>query len=120
MAQLKDEPTCFTLIQAYEWFNARLFTGRLPGCLLTVDRRLHIGACFSVEPMRHARTGEPLYEISMNPKKFLCSPDRAILSYLAHEMVHYWQQIYGTPGQYKPGQRIVYISAEISDCVGSL
>ena len=56
---------------AYRFFNATLFANSLPDLLVTLQR--------------------------MNPDGFTGRSDELILSTLAREMVHVWQDTHGTP-----------------------
>jgi predicted SprT family Zn-dependent metalloprotease len=84
---------------AYEYFNKKLFGGRLPQCLITV--RPHRGAYgyFSFERFG-AADGAPrkLDEIALNIKHFQRGP-RATLATLAHEMKHLEQHHFGKPSR---------------------
>jgi len=85
-----------SLQQAYDHFNAALFAGQLPDCLITLQRKKGArgyfwGAIFT------ARAGAgQTDEIAMNPEMF-DRTDIEILSTLAHEMVHLWQHHFGKP-----------------------
>jgi len=85
-----------SLQQAYDHFNATLFAGSLPDCLITLQRKRGLrgyfwGAIFA-ERIGDGATDE----IAMNPQTFNRT-DEAILSTLAHEMCHLWQHHYGKP-----------------------
>lgn len=85
-----------SLQQAYDRFNAALFAGSLPDCLITLQRKKGArgyfrGAIFT------ARAGAATTdEIAMNPETFNRT-DTEILSTLAHEMCHLWQHHFGKP-----------------------
>lgn len=95
------QPTIETydeLQKAYDHFNKALFRGRLPQCLITLQRKASCYGYFC--PKRFvAREGE-LYadEIAMNPEFFVRSIEE-VLSTLVHEMVHLWQAHFGSPGR---------------------
>jgi hypothetical protein len=89
-----------TLQHAYNYFNAALFDGGLPQVLITLQRHGRARGYFS--PNRFQRRGpvqENIHEVALNPDAFTGRTDEEILSTLAHEMVHTWQQEYGYPGR---------------------
>lgn len=97
-----SNPTSHTyggLDQAYEFFNEKLFAGTLPRCLITMQR--HKGAYGYFAPERYGtRDGSTITdEIALNPMYFRERDARQILSTLAHEMAHLWQQHFGKPSR---------------------
>lgn len=86
------------LQQAYDHFNARLFGGKLPDCLITLQREKRTYGYFSSKRFVN-RGGLLTDEIAMNPTYFGVRPVRVTLSTLAHEMVHAWQFHFGKPGR---------------------
>lgn len=87
------------LVEAYEWFNDRLFDGRLPQCLITLQRHPHARGYYWHGQV-HARRGKrSAAEIALNPDAFPGRTDRDVLSTLVHEMVHLWQYEFGEPGR---------------------
>lgn len=90
--------TYASLEAAYNHFNATLFNGALPPCLITVQR--HSGSYGYFSGQRFASTADPgdiTDEIALNPQHFATRTPEAVLSTLVHEMVHLWQHHYGTP-----------------------
>ena len=86
---------------AYEFFNAALFDGALPGCLFTMQRRRRRSrGYFSYSRFNHRRDGEEIVdEIALNPQTFSDRSDREIISTAVHEMVHQWQFHFGKPSR---------------------
>lgn len=84
---------------AYDFFNARLFDGRLPPCLITMQR--HKGAYGYFAPERFgSRDGATVTdEIALNPSHFAERTMKDILSTLVHEQAHLWQQHFGKPSR---------------------
>jgi hypothetical protein len=85
---------------AYEFFNRRLFEGRLPDCLITMQRCKGAYGYFS--GARFGNTGDPSDirdEIAMNPQHFAERPLRETLGTLTHEMTHLAQFHFGRPGR---------------------
>ncbi len=85
-----------TLQVAYDHFNAELFEGKLPHCLITLR------SASRVYGYHHAGrfispTGEQIDEIGLHPGFFTLRPIESVLSTLVHEMVHHWQENLGTP-----------------------
>lgn len=84
---------------AFDHFNARIFDGKLPACLITLQRNKRTYGYYSHERFVCGETGELTAEIAMNPSYFVARPIRETLSTLVHEMVHQWQYHYGKPGR---------------------
>jgi predicted SprT family Zn-dependent metalloprotease len=82
------------LQQAYDFFNARLFAGQLPPCLLTLQRKNRTYGYFSGHRWENPG-GAVADEIAMNPAHFARRSVRDVLSTLAHEMAHLWQHHFG-------------------------
>lgn len=84
------------LQSAFEFYNAELFAGELPGCAVIVHR--HRGALGYFWPNRWLHTaGRAAHEIAIHPDHIL---DRGLvesLSTLVHEMCHLQRQITGKP-----------------------
>jgi hypothetical protein len=96
------DPTAYTygdLNRAYDLFNSRLFADALPRCLITMQR--HKGAYGYFAPERFgSRDGSTITdEIALNPATFAERTTKQILSTLAHEMAHLWQQHFGEPSR---------------------
>jgi predicted SprT family Zn-dependent metalloprotease len=82
---------------AFDHLNTELFSGGLPQTLITLQRHAKARGYFAPERF-HARGGkERVHEIALNPDTFCDETDERILSTLAHEMAHLWQQVHGTP-----------------------
>lgn len=84
------------LEDAFAFFNGKLFDGKLPIAVLTVQRKRGANGYFWHDQMRGRETEERWDEIAMNPDTF-DRDDRLILSTLVHEMCHLEQQHFGTP-----------------------
>jgi hypothetical protein len=101
-ADVATNPTAYTynsLDDAYAFFNHELFGGTLPHCLITMQR--HKGANGFFAPERFgSRDGSTITdEIALNPATFADRTIKQILSTLAHEMAHLWQQHFGEPSR---------------------
>lgn len=98
----KLNPTSTTyggLNQAYDFFNARLFGGALPRCLITMQRHKGAYGYFAGERFG-SRDGKNITdEIALNPTYFVERTAKQILSTLAHEQAHLWQQHFGEPSR---------------------
>ena len=84
--------------QAYEFFNCELFNGKLPNCLITLQRKYGVLGYFARERWSN-KDGELTDEIAMNPRYFGGQTLEAIMQTLVHEMVHLWQKHFGEPGR---------------------
>jgi len=83
--------------QAYDFFNGELFRGTLPPVLVTLQRHAKAKGYFSPERFSGRIEDAAAHELAMNPDTFTGRSDEDILSTLAHEMAHVWQQTHGTP-----------------------
>lgn len=83
--------------QAYDFFNAELFAGALPQVLVTLQRHANTRGYFSPERFAGRSKNTAAHELALNPDTFDGRSDAEILSTLAHEMCHVWQQTHGTP-----------------------
>jgi len=101
MKRTTDEaitPAAYRAFQeAYDFFNAELFGGSLPHVLVTLQRHAKARAYFSPERFTGRTDDAAAHELAMNPDSFNGRSDELILSTLAHEMAHVWQQSHGTP-----------------------
>ena len=87
------------LRQAYDYFNARLFAGGLPHCLITMQRKGRTLGYFAGERFG-TRDGESVTdEIAMNPVHFRGRTVEQTLSTLVHEMTHVQQHHQGNPSR---------------------
>ena len=94
----KPTAAAYGAIQAaYDFFNAELFGGELPQCLITLTRKKGAYGYFS--PTRFSLVGSEnaVDEIALNPMHFAERETAETLSTLVHEMVHLWQQHFGEP-----------------------
>jgi len=84
---------------AYDFFNKALFGGKLPPCLVTLQRQAKAFGYFAGERFGSMDGKEKHDEIAMNPAHFAERSTEEILSTLAHEMAHLWQHHFGTPSR---------------------
>ena len=93
------DPTSGTyggLTEAYAFFNARLFSGRLPRCLFTLQRKRKAYGYFANARFTARDGSEITDEIALNPSHFAERSVEETLSTLVHEMVHLEQARFGT------------------------
>lgn len=83
---------------AYEHFNAALFGGKLPSCLITLQREKRTCGYFSQQRFADL-DGRLTDEIALNPAYFAVVPLVETMQTLVHEMVHLWQFHFGRPGR---------------------
>jgi hypothetical protein len=87
-------PTALTytsLSLAYDFLNMELFSGALPPCLITVQRKQGSFGYFSGERFQNTANQEEITdEIALNPAHFATRSPEQVLSTLVHEMVHLW------------------------------
>ena len=88
--------------KAFDFFNSALFGSQLPKVLVTFSRKPRMLGYYS--PDRWERTNDPedrAGELSFNPDTFESRTAEDVLSTLAHEMAHCWQNHFGKPS--RPG-----------------
>ena len=83
--------------RAYDFFNRELFEGSLPQVLVTLQRHANTRGSFSPERFAGRIDKSAVHELALNPGSFTGRTDEMILSTLAHEMAHVWQQTHGKP-----------------------
>lgn len=84
---------------AYDFFNAELFGDTLPHVLVTLQRHAKAKGYFSPERFTGRIVDTAAHELAMNPDGFTGRTDEEVLSTLAHEMAHVWQQTHGAPSR---------------------
>ena len=84
-----------TLQTAYDYFNAELFSERLPQVLITLQRKKNARGYFSPNRFDGRGFDGKAHELALNPDLFVGRSDRDILSTLVHEQAHVWQQEFG-------------------------
>lgn len=89
-----------SLEQAFDFFNNRLFEGKLPPLLITFRKKKGSFGYYWPEVIEH-RSGEssPVAELAMNLATFKDRTDKDILSTFVHELCHHWQQCFGEPSR---------------------
>jgi hypothetical protein len=85
--------------RAYDFFNKELFAGSLPQVLVTLQRHAHSRGYFSPERFHGRIEKSAVHELALNPDTFTKRTDEMILSTLAHEMAHVWQETHGEPSR---------------------
>lgn len=88
-----------SLQHAYDFFNKHLFDEKLPPCLLTLQRRSkRTYGFFSPNKFENAEL-ESSDELAMNPMHFGNRELIDVLSTLAHEQTHVFQDKFGKPSR---------------------
>jgi hypothetical protein len=91
-------PTEYKAFQkAYDFFNKELFQNTLPNVLVTLQRKSRYGGYFAANRFKGRTEETTAHELALNPDHFTGASDEHILSILAHEMAHAWQQTHGKP-----------------------
>lgn len=85
------------LRQACKLLNRRLFGGKLPPCLVTLQRSRRAYGFFAGRRFRSVKGSRIIDEIALNPAHFAKRGAKRVLSTLAHELAHQWQHHFGTP-----------------------
>jgi predicted SprT family Zn-dependent metalloprotease len=81
----------------FAYFNAKLFAGTLPSCILNFSRKSKSNGFFA--PERWEKGKDVRHEISLNPSTLKSRKPIEVASTLVHEMVHLWQAEHGTPSR---------------------
>lgn len=102
-----DTPTLAlygALQRAFDHFNAELFDGRLPHCLISLRSSSRV---YGYHHHRRfiAPDGREIDELGLHPGFFTLRPVEEVLSTLVHEMVHHWQRAFGSPSDSNPHNR---------------
>lgn len=84
---------------AYDFYNNELFDGELPPCLITYQRQKTSFGYFSRNRFVRRSDGQMTDEIALNPEFFAVVPLVEVLQTIVHEMVHLWQEHFGTPSR---------------------
>lgn len=97
----QDRPTLaqYTALEhAFEYFNAQLFEGKLPPCLVTLRSSPRTYGYLHARRFIDAQ-GREVDELALNPGFFALQSTEEVLATLVHEMVHLWQQHFGQPSR---------------------
>ena len=95
------EPThelMYPIIKSFHHFNDELFLSVLPNVIFTFQRKKGIMGFFAPERWGN-EGGDTCGEISINPTYIAESSLMEVMQTLVHEMVHYWQFVYGNPSR---------------------
>lgn len=96
---MKPTPETYDDLQsAYDKFNQSLFDGKLPECLITLQREKNTCGYFSSARFTN-KDGVKIDEIAINPSFFAVTPVVEVMQTLVHEMCHLWQFHFGQPGR---------------------
>jgi predicted SprT family Zn-dependent metalloprotease len=99
IATSPTQQTYKTLDDAYRFFNARLFEGQLPPCLITMQRSKKAYGYFAGGRFGSADGKQVTDEIALNPSHFRSRTTEESLSTLVHEMAHLRQHHFGKPSR---------------------
>jgi len=99
IATSPTQQTYKTLDDAYRFFNARLFGGQLPPCLITMQRSKKAYGYFAGGRFGSADGNPVTDEIALNPSHFRSRTTEESLSTLVHEMAHLRQHHFGKPSR---------------------
>lgn len=96
----RPTPQTYAELQlAFDHFNEHLFDGKLPPCLLTLQREKRTHGYFSAERFVHRDGKTYTDEIALNPSFFSIVPPMEVMQTIVHEMVHAWQFHFGEPSR---------------------
>lgn len=101
MEQAFVNPTTelYSQLQAvYDHFNQDLFGGKLPSCVITVQREKNTTGFFMPERWSNSR-GYQAHEIALHPGHFVNRKLIELFQTMAHEQCHLWQYEFGRPSR---------------------
>ncbi len=85
--------------QLFDYFNRTLFDNSLADCMLSFSRRRSSShTLFTAEQWRE-KAGPATPEISLNLKQLSADKPIEVMALLVRQMVHLWQQRYGSPSR---------------------
>ncbi len=88
-----------TLNDAFDYFNEKLFEGKLPDVLITLQRKAKVNGYHHFEKFEGREDKKKVTEIALNPDNFTDRTDQEILSTLCHELCHHWQYSFSKPAR---------------------
>lgn len=80
---------------AYDYFNCRLFEGKLPPCLFLYRGNSRSLGHYHGDIFEHVGTQARVDELAINPQFMSTRSPEEVLSTLVHEMCHHWQKHFG-------------------------
>ena len=83
---------------AMDYFNDRLFEGKLPDCIISFARHKNMLGYFCVDRFE-SQSGSTAHEIAMNPVYLRSRGEMDALSTLLHELCHLWRHEFGPPNR---------------------
>ncbi len=87
-------------VEAFNYFNEKLFFGKLGEPMITYQRRRGSRGVFITNSLtKRDDSNNKIHEIGINPDNFWGRTDTEILSTLVHEMVHLENRLFGKPGK---------------------
>jgi len=84
-----------TLDSAYQYFNEKLWDGKLPDCIVTLHRKKGANGYYWHEKFVERDGNKKISEIALNPDTFNERTDTEILATLVHEQCHLAQHLFG-------------------------
>ncbi len=93
------QETYEAIMRAYDHFNWVLFDNKLPGCLITLQRKGQSTYGYFCRERFAREDGTTCDEIALNPAHFAERDAEEVCSTLVHEMVHLWQHHFGQSGR---------------------
>ncbi|WP_147464697.1 hypothetical protein [Pseudomonas cannabina] len=96
MSSQPTRQTAEELEKAFSYFNDELFEGRLPHCMITLQRQHDTFGYFSAHQFQNLEQ-EQVHEIALNPSFFSIRPIPETLSVLVREMVSLDQTVNAPP-----------------------
>ncbi len=85
------DDVCRELTHAYDFFNAELFDGDLPPCLITLQRYSRAYGYFSGKRFVDKARGRVTDELALHPTMIASRVIDKTLSTMVHEQAHIWQ-----------------------------
>jgi hypothetical protein len=86
---------------AFDHFNRTLFDGKLPQCLITLRSASRTYGYMQKDRFVSVE-GQHIDELGINPGYFALQSIEEVMATVVHEMVHHWQNHFGTPSASMP------------------
>lgn len=87
------------LDDAFKYFNEKLFDGKLPDVMITLQMKVRTNGYHHFEKFEGRDNKKRVTEIALNPDNFNERTDQEVLSTLCHEMCHHWQYSFSEPAR---------------------
>jgi len=85
--------------ELYNYFNKKLFEGKLPAIILNFSRQANVAGFFAPDRWISSQGTDKTHEISINPTYMANVDFIEVCQTLVHEQAHLWQMAFGKPSR---------------------